>query len=640
MNDHPATDFDTIDHIMLAEDACDRFEIAWKLGSPPRIEDFLPNVTVEARSDVLRKLIELDVHYRSEDYRKRFPELQGTPTSMANERYSHVSFHKNGGMGSVSISFDRDLGRKVAKKELLPKFSANPVALRLFLQEARITGGLGHPSIVPVYELVKPVNGSSPFYTMRFVSGLTLTEAVRNYHNKRKAGEPVGLEILRLLNAFVTVCQTVAYAHTKGVIHRDLKGDNVVLGEFGEVIVLDWGLAKILAMPGGTAEPGGKELADAVVGFTSVGVVKGTPEFMAPEQAAGRTDLIGPQTDVYGLGAVLYQILTGEAPFSGSRVEEILDRVLTTEPLPPTSLVHDTPLPLEAACLRALAKSRADRHSTASDLATDVQTWLAESAERTRAQQERERFFDLSHELLCTIGAGGQFAINPAWEKTLGWSRDEILSLGFLQLLHPDERESTRVVVNDVAAGEVRSLTFETQVSCKNGTYRWISWTASLLRGEDLVYAVGRDLTERKNAELELHRSKKRFELAVEGSGVGIWDWDLETDESYYSECWKRMIGYEDHEIPHKLIEWESRLHPEDREKALRALHSCTEGDKDSYEVEYRFRHKDGSYRWIHDRGVTIRNKTGVVVRMAGAHSDITDRKRLEQELRKLVGNA
>ena len=119
----------------------------------------------------------------------------------------------------------------------------------------------------------------------------------------------------------------------------------------------------------------------------------------------------------------------------------------------------------------------------------------------------------------------------------------------------------------------------------------------------------------------------------MHGSGDGLWDWDRETGESYYSPRWKSMIGYEDHEILHELSEWEIRIHPDDRERVLTVFRTCTEGSETDYEVEYRFRHKDGSYLWILDRGVAVRNATGVS-RIAGSHLDITERRRMELELR------
>jgi len=634
------------------DEICDRFENSWQAGRPMSVLDFLQSEGIDpATADpiMVRELGRVEAAYRgvtlSHDETDPVPNARHGDEicerfegSGGRSRYKLVEFHSQGGMGRVSVYYDRELRRRVALKELHPKYATHPEFLRRFFLEAQITGRLEHPSIVPVYELVKPAPGRSPFYTMRFVNGRTLTVAIRDCHEKRRSGLSVSLDQLTLLNAFVSVCQTVAYAHTQGVVHRDLKGSNVILGNFGEVIVLDWGLAKRIDSGSGAPEFV-EELTDSdPQEHTLPGVIKGTPAYLSPEQAAGRTDLIGPRTDVYGLGAILYEILAGQPPFTGSKVKEILEQVERDEPLPPGSLVPDVPASLEAACLRALAKSPADRYASTIDLAAEVQKWLAESADRDRSRQERERFFKLSLDLLCTIEMEQIYfkQVNPAWERTLGWSQDELLAIRVLDLIHPDDHAETVAEARKILLGEGRTdgrLSLENRYRCKDGTYRWFSWTGSLIEAEQLLYAVGRDITERKIAEVALRRSQERFELAVHGSGDGLWDWDRETGESYYSPRWKSMIGYEDHEILHELSEWEIRIHPDDRERVLTVFRTCTEGSETDYEVEYRFRHKDGSYLWILDRGVAVRNATGVS-RIAGSHLDITERRRMELELR------
>jgi len=526
-------------------------------------------------------------------------------------------------------------------KELHPHHASNPNTVHQFMQEAQITGQLEHPGIVPVYELIKPGAGRDPFYTMRFVRGRTLTEACIAYHERSQAGTATPLEFLTLLNAFVSVCQTVAYAHSRGIVHRDLKGSNVVLGDFGEVIVLDWGLAKRMADdPDGarrTSTDDDDRLRETWATHCSLpslmGEIKGTPQYMAPEQAAGRADLIGRWTDVYGLGAILYHILTGRPPFNGPDVASVLRQVVADEPAPPSCLAPATPRGLEAACLRAMAKDPGRRHAAAGDLADEVRQWLAETAERSRDEQVRERFFNLSLDMLCTVGLDHRFKqLNPAWEKTLGWSREELIDRPYLDFVHPDDRESARAEEDRAAKGAAQPA-FENRYLCKGGGFRWISWFANLIPGEGMIYAVGRDVTDRKRAEEALRRSEERFVLAVRGSGDGIWDWDIETNESYYSPRWKSMLGYDDHELTYDLEEWTSRLHPDDRAAAMAALNDYVEGRAPTYQIEYRLRHKDGTYRWILDRGEALRNAAGAY-RMAGSHADITERKQMEQALR------
>jgi WD40 repeat protein/serine/threonine protein kinase len=302
-------------------------------------------------------------------------------------RYTLTRLHALGGIGQVWLARDDDLGREVALKELRPERERNPALAARFLREARITGQLQHPGIVPVYELVPgAANGEAPFYTMRFVQGRTLTDAARAYHEKRAAGAAGPLDQAALLNVFVSVCNTVAYAHSRGVIHRDLKGQNVVLGDFGEVMVLDWGFAKLMDRAGcgvGDDESSGAgglapEPWPLNPDQTLAGQVVGTPAYMAPEQASGRLDLIDCRTDVFGLGAILYEILTGQPPFTGVDTKEILGKVRRGVPPAPEAVRSGVPAALAAVCRRALARDPAQRYPSAAELGHEVQRWLAD----------------------------------------------------------------------------------------------------------------------------------------------------------------------------------------------------------------------------------------------------------------------
>jgi serine/threonine-protein kinase len=294
------------------------------------------------------------------------------------ERYTRSRLHATGGIGRVWLARDAHLARDVALKELRPERAGNPAVWARFLKEAQITGQLEHPGIVPIYEVGKRSDDQAPSYTMRFVRGRTLGEAVRAYHQRRQHGESTPLELRELLGNFVGVCNAVAYAHNRGVIHRDLKPKNVVLGDFGEVIVLDWGLARLIDQPDAEQAAPMEVPAESEVAATVQGQVLGTPAYMAPEQAEGRLDQLGPATDVYGLGAILYEILTGRPPFTGAETTEVLRLVIHEPPVRPRHHVAGTPAALEAVCLRALAKKPADRYSSASELANEVRHYLAD----------------------------------------------------------------------------------------------------------------------------------------------------------------------------------------------------------------------------------------------------------------------
>jgi eukaryotic-like serine/threonine-protein kinase len=303
----------------------------------------------------------------------------GVPGSR--DRYSTTRLHASGGLGRVWLARDTGMDRDVALKELLPERTGLNQAMDRFLREARITGQLEHPGIVPVYELVS--DGTSPFYTMRFIRGRTLGEAIADYHRRKQAGSAGVIELRELLQAFVLLCQAVAYAHSRRVIHRDLKPANIVLGDFGEVILLDWGIAKVIGEPEiedtdttrmATPPVKNPDGTDA----TLAGTILGTPHYMAPEQASGAVQRITEQTDIYGLGVILYEILGGRVPFQEKTLPKLLEQVI--HETPPRLRDHDRNIPasIEAVCLKCLRKSQNERYTSAKALADEVNRFLAD----------------------------------------------------------------------------------------------------------------------------------------------------------------------------------------------------------------------------------------------------------------------
>ncbi|HEX5269041.1 MAG TPA: serine/threonine-protein kinase, partial [Gemmataceae bacterium] len=292
------------------------------------------------------------------------------------DRYTLKQFHAKGGMGEVWLAEDCDVGRDVALKRMRRK--GTPEEQERFLREARITGQLEHPGIVPVHELGSDENGQ-PVYVMKFVHGRTLTDVIKEYHDRAAAaGTPREVQLLRLLGVFVSLCQTVAYAHNRGVLHRDLKPDNVMLGPYGETLVLDWGLAKVVGQ--GEAAAGGVSAALSTSGESmesAAGTVRGTPGYMAPEMAGGEVEAIDQASDVYLLGSTLYHILTGRPPRRGKPMVELLKEATTVTPPAPRSFDPNVPRPLEAICQKAMAFAKADRYPGAAALAEDVQHYLA-----------------------------------------------------------------------------------------------------------------------------------------------------------------------------------------------------------------------------------------------------------------------
>src|SRR4051794_3610707 len=246
----------------------------------------------------------------------------GSATSEG-QRFRVLRPYAKGGLGAVFVALDDELHREVALKQILDRHADDPISRQRFLIEAEITGGLEHPGIVPVYGLGTYGDGR-PYYAMRFIRGDNLKEAIERYHADTSLKEDPGrrsLELRKLLRRFLDVCNAIDYAHGRGVLHRDLKPHNVMVGKYGETIVVDWGLAKAVgrAQPG--MPPDEKTLVPSSasgLGETLPGRALGTPAYASPEQAAGDLEHLGRQSDVYSLGATLYCLLTGKAAFAGS----------------------------------------------------------------------------------------------------------------------------------------------------------------------------------------------------------------------------------------------------------------------------------------------------------------------------------
>lgn len=354
-------------------------------------------------------------------------------------RFQVLRPHAEGGLGTVSVALDTELKREVAFKEVKRAFAKDANAQSRFVLEAEVTGGLEHPGIVPVYALGAFSDGR-PYYAMRFIRGDSLHDAIKRFHEHRgrlvpasssspPALSPHGhdtdpnssgsaihapnnvskrknstrtpyvsdLEFRALINRLIDVCNAIEYAHSRGVLHRDLKPGNIMLGRYGETLVVDWGLAKVLgrdlhsspeSTQLGTADTERPLVpaSDKLVTPTMMGKAIGTPAFMSPEQASGQLDDLGPATDIYSLGATLFQLMTGVPPI-GARTEEsserlglaeLLQRARTGQFPKPSSINPETPRPLEAVCLKAMSLAAVDRYRSARALAVELERWLAD----------------------------------------------------------------------------------------------------------------------------------------------------------------------------------------------------------------------------------------------------------------------
>jgi serine/threonine protein kinase len=308
-------------------------------------------------------------------------------------RFRILRPHAQGGLGQISVALDEELHREVALKELQPRHAADPTSRSRFVQEAEITGGLEHPGIVPVYGLGHYDDGR-PFYAMRFIKGDSLKDAIVRFHEAdRGSGRDPGeraVALQKLLRRYLDVCDAIAYAHSRGVLHRDLKPGNIMVGQYGETLVVDWGLAKLVGRAESAAEVSESTLHPAStsgLAETLPGSMIGTPAYMSPEQAAGDLGRIGRASDVYSLGATLYALLTGKPPIESPDVGEVLRRVQAGEIPSPRQVNPRIPPALESICRKAMALRPEQRFASPRALAHDIERWLAD--EPVAAHPER-----------------------------------------------------------------------------------------------------------------------------------------------------------------------------------------------------------------------------------------------------------
>ena len=301
-------------------------------------------------------------------------------------RYTGFKALGKGGIGTVQSCIDPHLLRPVAVKSLQDKVSTKPVERTRIVREAQIMARIDHPNSIPVYELGTKEDGSL-YFSMKKIDGQTLAEILTSLRYGDKATE-TSYPLSELVLLFVGICQAAAYAHSKNVIHRDLKPANIVMGEFGEVVVLDWGMARVLQSSGGEFDDAsGISDLGLVDGKTTMdGSIAGTPDYMAPEQAEGRISDLDARTDVYALGGILYEMLALTGTVIATDINQILREIVHSEITPPILAVQKrsvmrqqatrrVPRELNAICMKALEKDPAMRYQSVSDMLHDIKCW-------------------------------------------------------------------------------------------------------------------------------------------------------------------------------------------------------------------------------------------------------------------------
>jgi serine/threonine-protein kinase len=289
-----------------------------------------------------------------------------------NTRYTFLSTIAKGGKSLINAVKDRHLSRVVVYKTLRKEFVDDEIERTRLLREARVSAMLQHPNTVPTYEIGRDSHGNY-YFTMKLVHGYTLRE-VMDYRDR--------YDLTQLIEVIEQIAQALAYAHTHGVAHRDIKPENILIGPYGEVLLMDWGLAKVWNKDGGSVDESAheeKHLADSDKSITGHGQAQGTLCYMSPEQIRRDPD-INFSTDIYSFGSVLYELLAGQTPFDGDKVYEITDAVQNDQPRRPSE-ISKYPVPgiLERLCLKCLSKEPAARPQSMEEVLLILnQDWLAE----------------------------------------------------------------------------------------------------------------------------------------------------------------------------------------------------------------------------------------------------------------------
>ncbi len=399
------------------------------------------------------------------------------------DRYRPGRLLGRGGMGEVRLCRDERIGREVAIKTLLNPAGESSAQWRRFIREARVQGQLEHPAIVPVYDLdIGPDQGL--FFSMRRVQGRSLRDVLFDLQR----GDPDAVarwSRRKLLTAFVQVCLAIDYAHARGVVHRDLKPGNIMLGEFGEVQVIDWGLARVLGETG-VDVPAGADAPprDPTDALTMVGDVMGTPAYMPPEQFAGDLPGIGPHSDIYALGMILYEIVALALFHRNKTTEQIAAQVCAGIDLRTPLLLLGAPPELQDACARATARAPRDRLPSARALADAVERHLDHDNDQARRRQLAGEHASRALAAVDAIARGG--ALDPAPRRDA--LREALQALA----LDPSQREARQAFVRlltdaptTLPAEAQRELDGSLHVVRRRmiglSRYVWAGWIVSVL---------------------------------------------------------------------------------------------------------------------------------------------------------------
>ncbi len=411
------------------------------------------------------------------------------PTGEVIEQFQIAGQIACGGMGVIYRGWDSQIGRSIALKVLHEAHRNRPDLRQRFVDEARITGRLQHPGIAPIFHMGNLAD-DRPYFVMRLLHGHTLAELLAQRVHRLD-------DLPKYLKIFEQVCQAMAYAHVEGVIHLDLKPANIMVAAFGVVKVMDWGLAR--ALPRGTAlfnECSTASNSCQVEWTSRRGNVFGTPSYMPAEQARGEVDRLDERADVFGLGAILCEILTGSPPYTGKDAKQVYKRSASADLAEAFYRLQHCGADAEIIMLAqdCLAPEREQRPNDALQVVLRLTSYL--EASMRRAERDYVRFFELSPDLFCIADFDGRFRrVNVNFSRVLGYSTEEFNNKPFLDWVHPEDRENTKAETTRLSQG-FPVVHFMNRFRDVSGKYRWFDWTAKPITEEHLIFAVARDVTD------------------------------------------------------------------------------------------------------------------------------------------------
>ncbi|MCO8125267.1 protein kinase [Stieleria sp. TO1_6] len=432
--------------------------------------------------------VSISRHLLAANNRLDFEFEQPPPQILAQiPRYTIGELIGSGGMGIVYKAHDKVFDRQVALKVLRRCHQGCAERRDRFLQEARTTARLQHPGIVAVYDMGIS-DDDQPYFSMKLVKGRTLDDLITSENT-------TPLERSRLLDTFARVCQTVAFSHSHHTMHLDLKPSNVMVGAFGEVYVMDWGLSRRLDSTGGhplVNQPSAILTAETELPATDFSSSKiiGTPSYMAPEQAKGKR--IGVRADVFGLGAILCEILTGLPPYEGENFRHVYRRAVRGALGRAFQRLEscDADPALIAISKRCLARQEKDRPANAGIIASEITSFVESSMQR--AERDLSRFFEISRDLFCIASLDGYFKrVNSNFSRVLGYSDHELVSKPFIEFIHHDDIPQTIRAMQALIEGH-SIAEFCNRYRDASGAFRWFEWTAKSIPEDNIVFAVAR----------------------------------------------------------------------------------------------------------------------------------------------------